>query len=225
MEEKMRKISTLLLLFFAMTILSTSAFAASVSRSMPSRVSPGEDINMVLSVSGATAGQIFTLEEQAPQGWRVDNWNVAGAKGGKEAVEYRFVAADNRHGFSFTAESASPVITFTVKVPTTAANGNYAFDAVYFDSSGQSRSQGTVTVRTVTCGDGTCEGSENTENCAADCPAAPAPVVSPPETPTGPPAILSPENAGKASIAGIVVLVIVAAIAVFLYTKRKKPGM
>ena len=210
----MRKISTLLLLFFAMAMLSTSAFAASVSRSIPSQVTPGEDISMVLSVSGATVGQIFTLEEQAPQGWRVDAWDVAGAKGGKAAVEYRFLAAENRHGFSFTAESANPVITFTVKVPTTAANGDYAFDAVYFDSSGQSRSQGAVTVRVIACGDGVCEDGENTDSCAADCPA--APVIEPPETPTSEPSgeVVS---AGKASIMGVVVLLIFSAISIFLY--------
>ena len=50
----MKKIT--LLLAFAILILSTSAFAASVSRGMPNSVSAGDDIKMTFSVSGVTVG-------------------------------------------------------------------------------------------------------------------------------------------------------------------------
>ena len=211
----MKKIT--LLLAFAILILSTSAFAASVSRGMPNRVSAGDDIQMTFSVSGVTVGELFTLEDQAPQGWRVDAWDVSGAKGGKGGVDYRFVAAENRHGFSFAAETASPTISFTVKVPTTAANGDYNFDAVYFDSSGQSRSQGTVTVRTITCGDGVCEGGENSDSCLADCP------VKEEEAPGGVAEEAAGEGAsGLTSVIILVVVVILLAVAFLIYKKRKK---
>lgn len=216
----MKKI--MLVMVFALLVLSTSVFAASVSRNMPSRVSPGDDIQMTFSISGVTIGEVFTLEDQAPQGWKVDAWSVSGAQGGIEGVDYRFVAA-NRHGFSFTAESANPTISFTVKVPATAANGDYSFDAVYFDSSGQARTPGTVTVRTITCGDGVCEGGENSDTCLADCPA-PAPPPAPAETaPTE-----EPVDEGEKGVPGatstIVLAVVVALLvgAFFLYTKRKK---
>ena len=213
----MKKIT--LLLIFAILVLSTSAFAASVSRDMASRVGPGDDIKVTFSIS-TTAGELFTLEDQAPQGWRVDAWDVSGAVGGKEAVDYRFVPEDNRHGFSFTAESANPTISFTVKVPTTAANGDYNFDAVYFDSAGQNRNQATVTVRTITCGDGVCEGGENTASCAQDCPAAPPPPAEQPEAPAEEGA---EEAAGTTGIIILVLIVIVLLVAFFIYTKRKKP--
>ncbi len=217
MEEKMRKISTLLLLFFAMAMLSTSVLAASVSRSMPSRAAPGEDITVTLSASGVPVGETFTLEEERPAGWNLISWDIKGYQGDVTDVQLRTV--ENRLGYSFLASTSNPVITLVFRVPTTAANGNYAFDAVYFDSSGQSRSQGTVTVRTIACGDGVCEGSENTDSCPSDCPA--APVVTPPETPTTEPSGEA-VSAGKASIIGVVVLVVVAAVAVFLYFRRKK---
>src|SRR3989338_3794270 len=203
----MKKIT--LLLAFAILILSTSAFAASVSRGMPNRVSAGEDIQMTFSVSGVTVGELFTLEDQAPQGWRVDAWDVSGAKGGRGGVDYRFVAAENRHGFSFAAETASPTISFTVKVPTTAANGDYNFDAVYFDSSGQSRSQGTVTVRTITCGDGVCEGGENSDSCLADCPVAAAP-------PAEEPGQEAAEGASGLTSVIILVVVVILLVVAFL---------
>ena len=215
----MKKI--MLVMVFALLVLSMSVFAASVSRNMPSRVSPGDDIQMTFSISGVPVGEVFTLEDQAPQGWRVDAWSVSGAQGGREGVDYRFVAAVNRHGFSFTAESANPTISFTVKVPTTAANGDYSFDAVYFDSSGQARNQGTVTVRTISCGDGVCEGGENSDTCVQDCP-----VSAPPPAETTP--TEEPVDDGETGVPGptstivLAVVVVLLAGAFFLYTKRKK---
>jgi len=213
----MKKITLLLIL--AILVLSTSAFAASVSRNMASRASPGDDIAVTFSISGVNVGEVFTLEDQAPQGWRVDAWNVVGAQGGKDAVDYRFVAADNRHGFSFTAESANPTISFTVKVPTT-ASGDYSFDAVYFDSLGQSKTPGTVTVRTITCGDGICEGGENSDSCLADCPVA-APAPEPTPSPTEAPAGEETEGDDFTSTIILVVVVLLLVGAFFLYKKRK----
>ena len=211
------KKTTLLLISLMFVIMSTSVFAASVSRSMPSRVSPGEDISMVLSVSGATTGELFTLRDQAPQGWRVDAWDVTGAEGGKEAVDYQFVSDENKHGFSFTASSSNPQITFTVKVPNN-ADGDYKFTAVYFDKSGFNNQEASTTVRTITCGDNICEGGENSDSCVEDCPLPP-----PPSEPTATDEAPSEEAAGVGSgLIVVVVLVVVGLVAFYLYNKKKQ---
>ena len=212
----MKKIAMLLLAVFVCALMSFSVMAASVSTNMPSRVSPGDNLAVSFSVSGVTAGELFTLEEKVPVGWTVSSWDVTGAKGGKDKVNYRYVSSDNRHGFSYNSEGSSSQITLNVKVPATAM-GNYNFDAVYFDSSGQAKSQATLTVRTITCGDGVCEGSENTGNCVKDCP---APVQPGPSTPTEP---LPP--AKKPSSNSTLIIVAVAAIAALIawwFLRKKK---
>ena len=214
----MKKIAMLLLAVFVCALMSFSVMAASVSRNMPSRVSPGEDMAISFSVSGVTADELFTLEEKVPLGWAVLSWDVTGAKGGKDKVNYRYVSSDNRHGFSYASESSSSQITLNVKVPSTAI-GNYNFDAVYFDSSGQGKSQATLTVRTITCGDGVCEGSENTGNCVKDCPA-PAPQQPAPSTPSAPlPPAKKPTSNGTLIV--VVVAAIAALIAWWLFKKKK----
>ena len=217
----MKKIAMLLLVAVLVSaVLSVSVLAASVSRNMPSRVSPGETMVVTFSISGVKIGEVFTLEDQIPAGWLFTSWDVTGAKGGKDKVTHRVVAAENRHGFSFETESSSPQISFSVQVPS-AASGNYNFDAVYFDSSGQGRSQGSVTVRTITCGDGVCEGSENTQNCVKDCPApAPQPAPAPASTkPVVPPA--APVKK-KPTIIVVTVVAVAAVIAWWLFMRRRK---
>ncbi len=217
----MKKDSVFLLLVIAVfAILSVSVLAASVSRNMPSRVSPGEDVAVAFSISGVNAGELFTLEDKLPAGWQFVSWDVAGAKGGKDKVDHRSVAADNRHGFSYVSEGSSSQITFNVKVPASASLGSYNFDAVYFDSSGQGRSQGSVTVRNIACGDGVCEGSENTQTCVADCPAPaqPSPVPAQPSEPVPP----AKKPTSKGILYVVIAVVAVAVIAWWLLKKRKK---
>ena len=216
---KMKKTVILpLLLLFTVLLISTSVFAASVSRDMASRVSAGEKFTVTLSASGVPVGELFTIEDQAPQGWLVSNWQVSGAEGGREAVDYRFVAADNRPGWSFTASASAVTVTYDVKVPNTASSADYKFDAVYFDSSGQGRNQGSVTVRTIACGDGVCEGSENSDTCVQDCPVAP---------PAAPSALAEPGEKAAAgvsasTVAGLLAVIVVLAVAAFFYTRKKK---
>lgn len=220
----MKKIAMLSLLLAAMVfaaILSISVLAASVSRNMPSRVSPGDDVAVTFSVSGVKAGELFTLEDQVPAGWQFASWDVVGAKGGKDKVNHRYVAADNRHGFSYESEGSNSRISFNVKVPATASLGTYNFDAVYFDSSGQGRSQGSVTVRKIACGDGVCEGSENTQACVADCPApAPQPASAPTQPSAPVPAAKKPTSKGTLYV--VILVAVAALIAWWLLKKRKK---
>jgi predicted S18 family serine protease len=209
------------LMVVLLLVVSSSAFAASVSRGFSAvRVSPGDIVSVTLSASGVPSGEIFTLEDTVPQGWLVSNWNVQGAQESRDAIQYRFVAADNRHGWSFTAASSDVVITFDARVSAAASSSDYKFDAVFFDSTGQGRNTGIVTVRSITCGDGVCEGSENSDSCVADCPvpqaAPPASDVTAPEQQPS-----EPSSNGTTTAIIVAVLIVLGLAAFFLYTKRK----
>ncbi len=223
----MRKIAVVSLLMILALVFSSTAFAASVSHSFsPIRASPGETVTVTITASGVPTGEIFTLEDTVPNGWLVSNWQVQGAQETRENIDYRFVAADNRHGWSFTAASSTVTITYTAKAPATVANGDVSFNAIYFDSTGQGKASNSVTVRTITCGDGVCEGGENTNSCSADCaaPAAPAPQVPPtPEATPEASAVVEGDSSSRTTIAFAVFIVAMLA-AFFLYARSKKPG-
>lgn len=219
----MRKIfAVFALLVLSLSILSVSAFASSVGvQFSPSKAAPNEDVRVTFSVSGANVGEVFTLRAQVPQGWRADDWSVSGAKGGSAGVDYQMVAADNKHGFSFTSDSSSPQISFTVKVPSSASNGDYKVDAVYFDKSGFNRVEGTVKVGIVSCGDGVCEGGETSDSCSSDCPK----VTQQPSSGGAASGGAGSQDTGAAGgstpfvIVGVVVLL---ALAAFFFLSRKK---
>ena len=219
----MRKIfAVFALLVLLLSVLSVSAFASSVGvQFSPSKAAPNEDVRVTFSVSGAVVGEVFTLRAQVPQGWRADDWAVSGAKGGSAGVEYQMLAADNKHGFSFTSDSSAPPISFTVKVPSGTVNGDYKVDAVYFDKSGFNRVEGNVKVGVVSCGDGVCEGSENSDSCSADCPKV---TQQPPKQPSA-----SGAGSGDAGTAGgvstpvlVVAVVVLLGLAAFFFLSRKK---
>ena len=213
----MKKLLVMLLMF---SVLSLSVFAASVNRDIsPSKVAPGEDVTVTLSARGVPVGELFTIEESSPASWSLLSWDVQGYEGDVTDIDLRTV--DNRRGYSFTAANANPVVTLVFRVPSNAASQDYAFDAVYFDSTGQSRSQGSVTVRVISCGDGVCEGDENSDSCSEDCqaPAPPADTTpaesdTPEETPEG--------TSGSGAIIVFAIVVVVALVGFFLYTKKGK---
>ena len=196
-------------------LMATVAIAGSVSRTMPSRIQPGGELTVTLSISGATAGSLFTLEDVIPAELTIKEWTVTGAQESKEAINVR--EKDNRFGWSFTPTSTSASVEYKIDLPNTEAT--YTFGTlIWFDPSGQGTegSQPTLTVATIRCGDGICEGSENSDNCVEDCPK-PAP-------PTPPPAeeAVEKEPASRTAIAWIVVLIIVVAAGIGYYMWRKK---
>lgn len=209
----MRKIAAYAVIF---ALLITLVSAASVLRSMPSRVSPGEDITVAFSIS-AEAGKIFTLEDTVPEGWNLKSWEVTGAKETKDKINYRF-AEGKKHGWSFTPSSGSATITYVLSIPSNAALQSYSFNAVYFDPSGFSKDDSSATVRIITCGDNVCEGTENSDNCIADCPK-PAPT-----TPVTPPEEEAKAPSGGVNMVGIAIVVLIIAvgiIAYFFFRKKK----
>lgn len=207
-----------ILIFFMVFVLMASAvLAGTVSRSMPSRIQPGQTLTVTLSVSGATAGKLFTLEDVIPAGLKIKEWKVTGAQEAKEAISTR--ETDNRFGWSFT--SASDTASVEYKIDLSGAEASYSFGKiVWFDPNGQGTesSSPTLTVATIRCGDSVCEGNENSDNCVQDCPK-PAPPTQPP-TAVAP----APSRLSTTAIAWIIVAVIVVLAAVGYFMMQKKKG-
>ena len=212
----MRKLLVLPIIF----ILALSiALAASVSRNMPSRVDPGSEVQVTLTLSGATAGDGVAIEDTIPNTITVKSWEISGSQEAKADVSYQKKASQkegfDRHSWAFTAASGSPSITYKFDAP---AVGGYEFDVRWITREGFSHSASTLTVRTITCGDGTCEGNENSDNCAADCP---KPAEAAPPTVEAPKAVEAPSKAPTAWIIAAVV-VILGIILIVAYQKKKQ---
>ncbi len=207
----------LMAFFVIFALMATAVLAGSVSRSMPSRIQPGQTLTVTLSISGATADKSFTLEDVIPAGLKIKEWTVTGAKESKEAISIR--EKGNNFGWSFTPTSSSANVEYKIDLPNNEAT--YTFGKiVWFDPSGQGTeaSSPALTVATIRCGDAICEGSENSDNCVQDCPkpAAPAPAAQPEVA-------MEKKGLSTTTIAWIVVaiIVIVAAIGYFMWQKKK----
>jgi hypothetical protein len=188
------------------------ASAATMSRSMPDRVAPGETLTVSFAVSGMEIGKEVALSEVIPAGWSVKDWSVSGAKEAKADITYK-KKSGNEHQWSFTASTTNPAITYTTVVPS-AASGSYEFDAVYMlPPANMNNLKKTLTVRVITCGDGVCEGAENSDNCAADCP-----------KPTPPPTQEEKAEEAKLSPAWAVLaaVIVILAAAYFVLIRKKK---
>jgi len=154
----------LLVLIGILIILASSALAADVSRSMPSRIEPGKTLTITFNIRNMDVGKSFTLQDKLPDNLKVKTWDVEGAKETKDNIDYR----TERNGWSFTAAESNLKITYSIDIPKT-ASGKYEFDAMWFSPAGQSRDKRTLTVAEIVCGDNHCEGSENEQNCEKDC--------------------------------------------------------
>mgnify|MGYP001598553029 CR=1 FL=1 len=210
----------LMVFFVIFALMAVSVLAGSVSRSMPSRIQPGQTLTVTLSISGATADKSFTLEDVIPAGLKIKEWTVTGAKESKEAINIR--EKGNNFGWSFTPTSSSASVEYKIDLPNNEAT--YTFGkVVWFDPSGQGieASSPTLTVANVRCGDGICEGNENSDNCVQDCPK-PAPAQ--PAAPAAPEEkAIEKKPLSTTALAWIVVaiIVVVAAVGYFMWQKKK----
>ena len=198
--------------------------AASVSRNVPSRVDPGSEVTVTLSMSGANAGEGTAIEDTIPSNIKIKSWDISGTEEAKDAVSYVTKPSKKegftRHSWSFTA-AGSPSITYKFDAPST--EGGLAFDVRWVTSDGFSHQESTLDVRAVRCGDGRCEGSENSDNCVADCPKPPppAPTTTPTETPTTPEA---PSASNTMWVILAVVAIIIIGALVYKGQAKKKPA-
>ena len=203
------KKTTAYLTIFLLTM--SMAFAASVSRSLPGRADPNSELTVKLQISGADSSGLLALEEVLPEGIAVKEWSVSGAKEDKSAITTRVV--DNRYAWEFTPSGSSATVEYTIDL----GSSDVSFgQLVFFDKAGQGKVDGqTLRVAEITCGDGTCEGSENTDNCEADCPKAAPPVEEPKP-------IEAPSKTSWPGWATFLVVVVAGLIIYFVFVKKKK---
>ena len=214
----MKKLMIFLMIF---ALMASTVLAGTITRNMPSRIQPGQTLTVTLSISGATAGKLFTLEDVLPAGLSIKEWTVNGAQESKDQITIR--TKDNRFGWSFTPTGSGASVEYKIDLP--AAESAYTFGkVVWFDPSGQGSesSAAALTVATIRCGDGVCEGSENSDSCVQDCPkpAAPAP------QPKAQTQASAAQQAGLSSttLAIIVVVIIVIIALVGYFMMKKKSG-
>jgi len=216
-EDKMKKLFILPIIFL---LTLSFALAQSVSRDMPSRVDPGSEVSITLTLNGAPVGEGVAIEDSIPNTITLKSWEISGSEEAKADVSYQKkdsqTAGFDRHSWPFTAASGSPSITYKIDAPTT--EGSYNFETRWITSAGFSKASATLVVRTITCGDGICEGSENSDTCESDCPK-PAPPPTPVDTP-------SPIEGPGASPTGWIILVVVVVIGIIGYfVYKKKQGV
>jgi hypothetical protein len=217
--KKLIKKSIVFFTIFAM--IAAAAYAGSVSRSIPSRAQPGNELTVTLSVSGATADKLFTIEDVIPQGLTIKEWTVTGAKEAKDDITTR--EKDNRFGWSFTPASASASVEYKIDLPS--LESSYTFGkVVWFDPSGQGTESNspTLTVAKIKCGDSICEGDENSDNCEQDCPK-PALAPEPKAEPKAPAKAPEPvKSRAKGIIIWMVaILLVIIAVIYVIYQKKK----
>ncbi|PIN99951.1 hypothetical protein COT72_03905 [archaeon CG10_big_fil_rev_8_21_14_0_10_43_11] len=209
----------------ALLLFIGAAHAESVSRSIsPARAASGEIVTISVSiVTESPAG--FALSDKLPNGWSVQDWSVSGFS--QDYVTVTIVGQNIDVEFDTSLQNlTSATFSYTTLAPIT--EGSYSFGPyLYAQSTPTSVSQEsaaqTVTVRTITCGDGVCEGSETTASCEADC--AEADVISAPvaeENVTAQTGVSEEEPRTNwmlwIGLAGIVVVIIAAAL--YLYRKQ-----
>ncbi|MBI2651784.1 hypothetical protein HYX01_04895 [Candidatus Woesearchaeota archaeon] len=208
------------LLFFPIIfLLSLSVvFAASVNRNMPSKVEPSVEVEVILTLSGVTVGEAVAIEDSIPNTITLKSWEISGSKETKDAVSHVMKASQkegfDRHSWAFTASSSSPAVTYKFDAPSVL--GSYEFDVRWVTKEGFSHQASTLTVRTISCGDGVCEGNENSDNCEKDCPkkiAAPVEVKPQPV-----------QARAKAPVGWVVaaVVLILGIVLLMAYQKKKK---
>lgn len=198
------------IIYFSIFMLSISmVLAASLSRDMPSRVSPGDEVEVKFTISGMEIGKEAGVSEIVPEGITVKTQTVTGAEGTPQYT----VKDKTNHKWGFTASSSSCTISYKFYAPDEVRA--YSFDAVYaLPPANIDNIKSTLTVRVITCGDGVCEGDENSDNCESDCPKPAPPAVEVPE-----------EVEEKKAPIGLIIaaaIVVIGLIIYFWITRKKK---
>ncbi len=145
--------------------------AESITRTIsPSRIAGGESVTVTFNIA-TESPKGFALSDSMPSGWSLSEWSVSGF-----SQDYITVTTTGRNidvEFDTSVESlSSATFTYTATAPSTEAA--YSFGPYLYAQStptavGQERAIPSVTVRTITCGDGFCENAENCSSCVSDC--------------------------------------------------------
>lgn len=190
-------------LLIVLLIAVGSATAATISRGMPDRITPGSTATVTLTAGGLASGDQFTLEETLPAGTKLLEWNIAGSKEDKPSIQTRVKGQANAWTFTTTGDSAT--ITYKVQV-LTSTKGAGDFSAVYFDKNGFNKDVKSVTFTTTPA-----VTPKPAEPTPAAQPTQPAPAPAPVEQVKTP----APAKSSSNWWIAVVVLVIIGLVAYF----------
>jgi hypothetical protein len=116
-----KKATTLLVLLL---LIQGALGSLSISRELPARATPGENITVILRFSGSATGGVI-IKESLPPGWSVLDSEPSGYFSGEEAmIKWVF------------PRGAPEKLTYTLRVPST-AQGEYVINGSWTTLAGQ----------------------------------------------------------------------------------------
>jgi len=150
------------------------ANAASLSKDIPKNIEPGKTITVTFRISDIEAGEVFSIEEMIVNDLSIKDYKIEGAEKTETEVEYeKKLSSDGkktRYSWVYQATTSNPKLTYTIDIPST-LEGNYELDTIYIlPPAKMDNIKSTLRIAKIVCGDGYCEGNENSDSCPEDCP-------------------------------------------------------
>lgn len=161
-------------MFFLLTM--SFAYAATLSKSAPKNIEPGNTLTVTFRIGGMEEGEVFSIEEMIVNELPIKDYEIEGAEKTEAEAEYEKKSSSDgkktRHSWVYQATTPNPKLTYTVDVPST-LEGNYVLDTIYIlPPAKMDNIKSNLRIGEIVCGDGYCEGNEDSSNCLEDCPKA-----------------------------------------------------
>lgn len=125
-----------LLLIIMLLMFSSLAMAATVTRDMPNRILPGQELTVTLRLSNIDSeGIAMAIEDTIPSSLTIKEWNIQGTTQFKDEIDYRF--ENNRAAWAFIPSGTTATITYKIQLPNQETTYNFG-PLVWFDKAGMS---------------------------------------------------------------------------------------
>ena len=164
------------IVFFIMIFLLIAGFAnaATLSKNIPKNIEPGNMLTVTFGISDIETGEIFSIEEMIVNELPVKDYEIEGAEKTETETDYeKKLSSDGkktRYNWVYQATASNPKLTYTIDIPST-LEGNYVLDTIYIlPPAKMDNIKSNLRIGKVVCGDGYCEGNENSDTCPEDCP-------------------------------------------------------
>lgn len=150
------------------------ANAATLSKNIPKNIEPGNTLTVTFRISDIEAGEVFSIEEMIGNELPIKDYNIEGAEKTEAEVEYEEKLSSDgkktRYSWVYQAATSNPKLTYTIDIPST-LEGNYVLDTIYIlPPAKMDNIKSNLRIGKIVCGDGYCEGNENSDACPEDCP-------------------------------------------------------
>lgn len=155
-------------------LISSFAYAATLSKNIPKNIEPGNTLTVTFRMSGIEAGEVFSIEEMIVNELSIKDYKIEGAeKTETEAEREEKLSSDGKktkYSWVYQATISNPKLTYTIDIPST-LEGNYVLDTIYIlPPAKMDNIKSNLRIAKIMCGDGYCEGNENSDTCIEDCP-------------------------------------------------------